>query len=125
MVEPISIRQLPTFDMAEQLRDEDDIADYLSLVLEEGDSDEFIRALGHIAKARGMTRIARDSGLGRESLYKALREGAQPRFDTIQKILKALNIELRASTRDHSPKVSLNESVGPRQPIILEVEALK
>jgi len=95
MSKPISVKDLPEFDMAEQLRNDDDIAEYLSMVLEEGDTDEFVRALGYIAKAHGMAQIAKDSGLGRESLYKSLRIGAHPQFDTIHKVLKALNFELR------------------------------
>ena len=87
--------KLKPFDMAEQLRTEEDIVAYLSMVLEDGDTDELIAALGHIAKARGMAEIARESGLGRESLYKALRLGARPQFDTIFKVIKALGLELR------------------------------
>lgn len=101
MVKPISVNTLTEFDMTEQLRNEDDIAEYLSQVLEDGDTDELIRALGHIAKARGMSQIARDSGLGRESLYKALRVGSHPQFDTVLKVLKALNIDLKAVTHSH------------------------
>lgn len=86
---------LKHFDMAEQLRNEEDIAAYLSMVLEEGDTEELIAALGHIAKARGMTQLAKDSGLGRESLYKALRTGSKPQFDTIVKVIKALGLELK------------------------------
>jgi len=91
-----SIKDLTNFDMAEQLRTDEDIAAYLSMVLEDGDTDELIHALGHIAKARGMTQIAKDSGLGRESLYKALRSGSRPQFDTIVKVLKSLNFDLKA-----------------------------
>ena len=92
----INLKKLPDFDMASQLRDEADIAEYLTMVLEDGDSDELIRAIGHVAKARGMTQIARDTGLGRESLYKALTAGAKPRFETILLVLRALNIDLKA-----------------------------
>jgi len=74
------------FDMAEHLSDEQAIAEYMSLVLEEGEGEELTRALGHIAKARGMTEIAKASGLTREALYKALRPGSHPRFDTILKL---------------------------------------
>jgi len=95
MNDPIRIKDLPIFDMAEQLKTEEDIAIYLSLVLEDGDIDELTRALGHIAKARGMTQIAKDSGLGRESLYKALRAGSRPEFSTISKVLKALNLDIQ------------------------------
>ena len=90
-----SIKELTNFDMAEQLRTDEDIAAYLSMVLEDGDTDELIHALGHIAKARGMTQIGKDSGLGRESLYKALRTGSRPQFDTIVKVLKSLNFDLK------------------------------
>ena len=57
--------------------------------MEDGDSDEIIRALGHIAKARGMMKLANDTGLARESLYRALSEGAKPRFDTIMRVTLA------------------------------------
>lgn len=83
------------FDMVEQLRTDDDIATYLSMVLADGDSDELMHALGHIAKAKGMTQIAKDSGLGRESLYKALRSGSRPQFDTVLKVLKSLSLDLK------------------------------
>ncbi len=96
MSKPVCIEDLPVFDMAEQLRNDEDIAEYLSMVLEDGDIDELLRALGYIAKARGIAQIAQDSGLERESLYKALQAGSHPRFDTIHKVLKALNFELRA-----------------------------
>lgn len=96
MANQVIVSDLPRFDMAEQLRNEEDVVAYLSLVLADGDTDELIRALGHVAKARGMTNIARKAGLGRESLYKALTPGAKPRFDTIQKVLKAMNISLIA-----------------------------
>ena len=82
------------FDMAEQLRDEQDIAAYLTLVLEEGDPGELAHALGVIARARGMTQIAAKAGMGREALYKALRADASPRFETILKVMHALGLRL-------------------------------
>ncbi len=94
MTNKINVNALPEFDLAEQLRDEEDIIIYMNMVLEDGDTDELIRALGYVAKARGMTQIARRAGLGRESLYKALAPGAQPRFDTIRKVMKAMDISL-------------------------------
>ena len=94
MTEKIKISELPTFDMAEALRSEEDIAIYLSLVLEEEDPAELAHALGMVARARGMTQLARDSGLSRESLYKALRPNASPRFDTIARVCKALGVKL-------------------------------
>jgi probable addiction module antidote protein len=99
MNEPIHVQDLPEFDMAEQLQNEEDIANYLSLVMEDGDTDEFKRALGYVAKARGMTQIANDSGLGRESLYKALRPGSRAEFSTISKVLKALNLDIQVVPR--------------------------
>jgi len=85
------------FDVADYLQNDGDIAEYLTQVLADGDTDELIRAIGYVAKARGMSQIAKDSGLGRASLYKALAPGAQPRFDTIVKVLRALQIELHAA----------------------------
>ena len=83
------IADLPTFDMAEQLRDAEDIAAYLQLALDDEDPAELAHALGIIARARGMTEIAQKSGMSREALYKALRPGSDPRF--------ALDIKLTAT----------------------------
>lgn len=102
MTQETSVSSLPEFDMASQLRSDSDITDYLSIVLEEGDTDELIRAVGYVAKARGMTQIAQQTGLGRESLYKSFREGAKPQFDTVLKVLRALNIDLKAVTHHHA-----------------------
>ncbi|MBF8792065.1 putative addiction module antidote protein [Pseudomonas monteilii] len=88
--------KLIPFDMATLLDSDEAISEYLSQVLADGDSDEIIRALGHIARARGMSEIAANSGLGRESLYKALTPGAKPRFDTILRVVRALGIDLFA-----------------------------
>lgn len=96
MTKKISVSSLPVFDIVAQLDSDEMISEYLSQVLEDGDSDELIRALGYIAKAKGMTKVAKESGLGRESLYKALSEGAKPRFDTVFKVIKALGIKLHA-----------------------------
>ena len=88
------IQKLKVFDITRHLDSEQSMAEYLSQVLEDGDNDELIRALGHIAKAKGMATVAKDSGLGRESLYKALSEGSQPRFDTIAKVITALGLKM-------------------------------
>src|SRR5690606_13192051 len=90
------IADLPPFDMAEHLKTDEDVAAYLSLVLEEDDPAELANALGVIARARGMTEIASASGLTREALYKALRPGSQPRFDTIRRVCGALGVRLVA-----------------------------
>lgn len=82
------------FEMAEMLDSEEVIAAYFAQVLEDGDSDEIIRALSHIARARGMAKLAEETGLGRVSLYKALSAGAKPRFDTILKVTRALGLKM-------------------------------
>jgi probable addiction module antidote protein len=87
-------QKLKAFDITRYLDSEEAMAEYLSQVLEDGDNAELIRALGHIAKAKGMATVARESGLGRESLYKALSEGSQPRFDTISKVINALGLKM-------------------------------
>lgn len=97
MTKKISITNLPEFDMAEQIKTEADIAAYLNVVIEDGDAAELARALGVIARAKGMADIAQKSGLTREALYKALRPNAQPRFNTIQKVMGALGVKLHAS----------------------------
>lgn len=96
MSKKIRVADLPDFDPAEHLKDDADIAAYLSLVIEEGDFGELARALGVAARARGMSQIAEETGLGREALYKALRSDAQPRFDTISRVCKALGVKLVA-----------------------------
>lgn len=78
------------FDIADYLDSKEMIAEYLNEVLEEGDDSEIITAIGNIAKAIGMTKIAEETGLSRPSLYKALSEGAKPQFGTIMKVLKAV-----------------------------------
>ena len=97
MTKKISISNLPEFDMAEQIKTEADMAAYLNMVIEDGDAAELARALGVIARAKGMAEIAQKSGLTREALYKALRPNAQPRFNTIQKVMGALGVKLHAS----------------------------
>lgn len=87
------------FDIASHLADEDDefLAAYLDAALEEGGTDLFLAALGDVARAKGISQIARESGLNRESLYKALAPGAKPRFETIEKLAHALGVHLRIS----------------------------
>lgn len=90
------IAELPEFDMAEYLEDDEAVAQYLTIVLEENDPSALADALGTIARARGMASIAQGAGIGREALYKALRPGAQPRFDTVQRVCAALGVKLVA-----------------------------
>lgn len=96
MTKKIKISSLPEFDMARHLNDEEDIAIYLTTVIEENDPALLAAALGDIARARGMTEIAKASGITREALYKALRPDASPRFDTISRVCAALGVRLVA-----------------------------
>ena len=89
--------QLAPFDAVDYLDDEQTIAEYLTAALEDPNPDVFLTALRDVARARGMTQLAKDSGLGRESLYKALSPGAKPRYDTVLKLVHALGIKLSAS----------------------------
>ena len=93
----MSNNELIEFDLAEYLDSDEAIAEYLTQVLSDGDNEEFLRAIGHIAKAKGMAQIAKESGLGRESLYKAFRPNAKPRFETIMQVMKALNLNLKTT----------------------------
>ncbi len=87
---------LVPFDAARYLTDDAAVAEYMTAVLETGDSNLLLLALGDIARARGMAQVAKDAGLGRESLYKALAPGAKPRFDTVLKVARALGVRLTA-----------------------------
>jgi probable addiction module antidote protein len=87
---------LVPFDAARYLDDDEAIADYLSVVLEANDPDLLLLALSDIARAKGMAQVAKDAGLGRESLYKALAPGAKPRFDTVMKVARALGVKFTA-----------------------------
>jgi probable addiction module antidote protein len=82
------------FDAAEYLDSDEMIAEYLAAAMEEDNQDVFLLALADIVKAKGMTQIAKDAGLGRESLYKALAPGAKPRYETISKLIKATGVKL-------------------------------
>lgn len=90
-------RKLVPFDAARYLTDDAAIAEYMSTVLEMADPDLLLLALSDVARARGMAQVAKDSGLGRESLYKALAPGAKPRFDTVVKVMAALGIQMQAT----------------------------
>lgn len=116
---PISARQkkwqrrysmtttLLPFDMAELLNTDEAITEYLTQVLAEGDTDELIRAVGYVAKARGMAQIASDTGLGRASLYKAFAPGAKPRFETVIKVMHSLGIDLQATAQRSKTRKSM------------------
>ena len=90
------IRTTP-WDAVDYLRDADDMAAYLEAALADGDVGVVAAALGDIARAKGMTEVAREAGLGRESLYKALSPGGNPEFATVLRVVKALGLTLHAS----------------------------
>ncbi len=84
------------FDIANYLTSRELIAEYLSQVLADGDTDELLEAIGHIARAHSMTRVADETGLKRESLYKSLKAGVNPKFDTVVKVLNSFGVKLQA-----------------------------
>jgi probable addiction module antidote protein len=86
------------FDAADYLDNEEVIAEYLSAALEDSNPDVFLQAVADVAKARGITKVAKDAGLGRESLYKALAPGAKIRYDTVRKLLDSLGVRLTVTT---------------------------
>ena len=86
-----------TWDASEHLETEEDMAAYLEAALAENDPSLIVAALGDIARAKGMTQIAKQAGLGRESLYKALSPDGNPEFATVMKVINALGLHLHAS----------------------------
>ena len=90
---PVKTRR---WDAAEHLETPEDIAAYLDAALDDGDPQLVTAALGDVARARGMTQLARDAGLSRESLYRALSEGGNPEFGTVVRVLRALGLRLGA-----------------------------
>jgi probable addiction module antidote protein len=89
--------KLKAFDVADYLGTDEVIAEYLTAALEDANPDVFLMAVADVAKARGMSHVASETGLGRESLYKAFAPGAKPRYDTVLKVLKAVGIQLQAT----------------------------
>ena len=83
------------FNISDYLDNNEMIAEYLNTVLAEGDDSDVVVAIGHIAKAIGMSKIAQETGLSRPSLYKALSEGSKPQFNTIMKVLRAIGGEIQ------------------------------
>jgi probable addiction module antidote protein len=83
-----------TFDISDYLDNDELIAEYLTAASQDENPDVLLAAIAHVAKAKGMTQVAKDAGLGRESLYKALSPGAHPRFETVSAVLRALNVKM-------------------------------
>jgi probable addiction module antidote protein len=96
MNKTIRVDDLPEFDSAQYLDNEESIAAYLTGILEENNAALLASALGDIARARGMTEIAKAAGITREALYKALRPNSAPRFETISRVCAALGVRLVA-----------------------------
>jgi len=96
MPKRIKVKELAEFDAAAYLEDETAIAAYLTDILEANDAALLASALGDIARARGMADIAKSAGIAREALYKALRPGSAPRFDTVNRVCAALGVRLVA-----------------------------
>lgn len=88
-----------TFDAADYLDNETVIAEFLTASAQDENPDVLLKALSAVAKARGMAQVAKDSGLGRESLYKALTPGAKPRYETITAVMRALNVKFEVGVR--------------------------
>ncbi|NOQ63803.1 MAG: putative addiction module antidote protein [Methyloprofundus sp.] len=88
--------ELKAYNPVEFLQNEEEIVDYLNDAYADDDPSVFLVALGHIAKAKGMVELAKVTGLSQENLYKALSGETQPRWDTVQRVIKALHINLKA-----------------------------
>ena len=92
----INSMEITAFDVTDYLDSDEAIAEFINAAIDDGDPDFLLVALKEVARARGMGNIAALSGLGRESLYKALSPGAKPRFETVMTVMQALGLRLRA-----------------------------
>ena len=102
MSKKIRVSDLPVFDAADYLKSEQDCADYLSIALEDDDPAFLAAALGDVARARGMSQVARDAGITREGLYKALSDEGNPSFATVLKVMRALGLRINVQPRAHA-----------------------
>ena len=91
----MKISELKEFDIQNHLKSEKDIAEYLSAALDEGDPDFFLTAIGDVVKAQGAKSIAAKMGHGEKSLYKSIRSGSKPRYDTVFKMISAMGFKLK------------------------------
>jgi probable addiction module antidote protein len=96
MSKKINVAELADFDASEYLNSDEEVAAYLTAVLEKNDPALLAAALGDMARSRGMTQVAKHSGITREALYKALRPGSEPRFETVNRVCAALGVRLIA-----------------------------
>ena len=83
------------FDAADYLDSEETIAEFLTAAMEDNDPEHFLHAVAAVARARGMTQLAKDAGVSRESLYKTLAPGAKPRYETVFKLMHALGVQFK------------------------------
>ena len=90
--------ELSLFDASDYLENDETVAEYLAAALENPDPDAFLVAVRDVAKARGIADVAARAGLGRESLYKTLSPGAKPRFETVRRLLAALDVRLEVAS---------------------------
>ena len=104
MTKKLWLTELADFDPSKYLDSDEAVAQYIGLAIEEGDPGLLAAALGDVARARGMSNVAEAAGLTREALYKALRPQAHPRFDTIQRVCKALGVRLTVAPWRRPPK---------------------
>lgn len=96
-IKQIENMETSKFGIADYLESKEMIAEYLNSVLKEGNNADIINAIGHAAKAIGVTKISKETGLSRPSLYKALSDGAKPQFSTITKVLKAIRGQIQVN----------------------------
>lgn len=87
--------KITPFDVADFLDSDEMIAEYLSVAMQDPDPDHFLQAVAAVARARGMTQLAKDAGVSRESLYKTLAPGAKPRYETVFKLMHALGVQFK------------------------------
>ena len=92
------MKKAAKWDASEHLESEADIAAYLNAALEDGDTSVIVTALGDIARAKGMTQLAKETGITRDGLYKALSPTGNPSFDTVQKVVKAFGLKIDVAT---------------------------
>jgi probable addiction module antidote protein len=116
MTKRTNIADLPKFDAAQYLESDEEIAAFLTDILEAGDAGLLASALGDVARARGMTEIAKAAGISREALYKALRADSAPRFDTISRVLAAFGVRLVAVPVIEPTVKKPRGAAGPRMP---------
>jgi probable addiction module antidote protein len=116
MKKRIKVSDLPEFDASEYLHDEETIAAFLTDILEANNAALLASALGDIARARGMTEIAKAAGISREALYKALRPDSEPRLDTISRVCSALGVRLVAQPIHESARTTRKQTSKKKTP---------